>query len=244
VNSRKHTSSVFGTLLLISIVGACQLYAAAGIPAVGFGGAVWGMNPIAVKSAINPKQWQKAPSDSSFPATLAVTVYTSPLSVAGYPANASFYFAEDRFFQVTLAFDQSKLKNFDFNYNVFQSVNKFYSAIHDQTQGFVFDIFDLLEKKYGRKQPVFDGLDPRRMFLESDKYLNRERWNLRYYPYDFYKKIIVNAYARWNFPKTVVIFSLAIDAPNKIFDYSLSLTSTDFAVYLNKKKDLLRMQNL
>lgn len=249
VKSPRHSHTLKGgalihNFILFVLCTVVNAHAAAGIPAVGFGGAVWGMNPVAVKSAINPKNWQKASPDSSFPAALAVTVYTSPLSVAGYAATASFYFAEDRFFQVTLSFDQTKLKTFDFNYNVFQSVNKYYSAIHDQTQSFVFDIFDLLEKKYGRKQPVFDGLDPQRMFLESDKYLNRERWNLRYYPYDFYKKIIINAYARWNFPKTVIIFSLAIDAPNKIFDYSLSLTSTDFAVYLNKKKDLLRMQNL
>ncbi len=231
-------------LCILIIAGALYVYAAAGLAPVGFQSATWGMNSATVKSATNPKAWTKAPADSSFPAALAVTMYTTPLSVAGYQALASYYFAEDRFFQVTLKFDAKALKNFDFNYNVFQSVNRYYSAIHDQTRALVLDIFDLLEKKYGHRQPIFDGLDPRRMFDESDRYLARERWNLRSYPYDFYKKIMVSSYARWNFPKTVVIFSLAIDAPNKIFDYSLSLTSTDFADYLNKKKDILRMQNL
>jgi hypothetical protein len=108
----------------------------------------------------------------------------------------------------------------------------------------VFDIFDLLRKKYGKKEPAFKGSDPRRIFGDLDEYLKKETWNLRSYPYEYYKKICASAFARWEFPNTTVTFSIAVSAPDKQFDYLLSLTSSTFAAAVNAKKDSLRTQNL
>jgi hypothetical protein len=82
------------------------------------------------------------------------------------------------------------------------------------------------------------------MFKNLDDYLKKEVWNLRYYPYDYYKKIETGAYARWNHPKTRIIFAVAINAREKRFDYTLSLTSLDLEQEITKKKDEIRMQNL
>jgi hypothetical protein len=141
-------------------------------------------------------------------------------------------------------FDFSSLATYDFNYNVYRSVNEYYHAIRSRTLTFVHDIFDLLRKKYGKKEPVFEGLDPRNVFVPLDKYVNRERWNLRYHPYDYYQSIVTSAYAQWLFPETRVIFSTKISAPDKRFDYTLSLTSLDYAEKVNEMKDQLRMQDL
>ena len=106
------------------------------------------------------------------------------------------------------------------------------------------DIYDLLRKKYGKRKPVFRGLDPRHVFVELDEYVLRERWNLRYHPYDFYLNIVTASYARWDFPHTRVIFSLNIAAAQKRFDYRLSLTSLDAAAPLRKAMDELRGKGL
>ena len=106
------------------------------------------------------------------------------------------------------------------------------------------DIYELLRKKYGTKEPVFKGLDPRHVFSELDRYVLRERWNLRYHPYDFYLNIVTSSYARWDFPRTRVIFSLNIAAAQKRFDYQLSLSSIDQAASLQKAMDAVRAKGL
>jgi hypothetical protein len=87
-------------------------------------------------------------------------------------------------------------------------------------------------------------VDPRFIFKNDDEYLKKEAWNLRSYPYEYYKKIVATAYAQWDLPKTRIIFSIAISAPEKQFDYELSLSSNDLADMINAKKDSLRIQNL
>lgn len=211
---------------------------------VGFQDAVWGMNAADVKSAAQPKQWQKTQLEKDFPAELNVTVFSSSAEIAGYPAVIKYYFVEDRFFQVTATFNFDQFKTYDFNYNVFRSVDEYYRFIRDQSLTFVHDIYDLLRKKYGKKEPVFKGLDPRKVFKDTDAYIQKERWNLRYHPSEYYKRIITSAYALWNFPKTRVAFSVNVSAADKRFDYILSLTSLDFEEFVNKKKDMLRMKNL
>lgn len=213
-------------------------------PPVGFQGAVWGMSSADAKNAINPQQWQQTANDKGFPDSLKVSTYASSATIAGYPASVKYYFVEDRFFQATVTFRFKKLETYDFNYNVFRSVDQYYQAIRSQTLTFVYDIYDLLGKKYGKREPYFDKLDPRLMFVETDKYLRKERWNLRYHPYEYYKKIIGSAYARWDFPKTRVLFSVNISASDKRFDYQLSLSSLDMERYINKRKDELRGKGL
>jgi hypothetical protein len=213
-------------------------------PPVGFQGAIWGMSSAEAKTAINPAQWQQATGDKSFPDSLRATIFTSQAEIAGYPAIVRYYFVDDKFFQATARFPFKKLENYDFNYNVFRSVDQYYQAIRSQTLTFVFDIYDLLSKKYGTREPYFDKLDPRQVFVEPDKYLRKERWNLRYHPYDYYKKIIASAYARWDYPKTRILFSVNISASDKRFDYLLSLTSLDLEHYINKRKDQLRSKGL
>ena len=105
-------------------------------------------------------------------------------------------------------------------------------------------MFDLLRKKYGKKEPAFKGVDPRFIFKNADEYLKKEAWNLRSYPYEYYKKIAASAYAQWELPKTRIIFSINLSAPEKQFDYELSLSSNDLAAMINAKKDSLRIQNL
>ncbi|MBD3420314.1 MAG: hypothetical protein GF398_09385 [Chitinivibrionales bacterium] len=217
---------------------------AAAEPPVGFQGALWGMSSAEVRTTVNPQSWQNVAVDDKFPPELGITMYSAPADIAGNQATVTYYFVEDRFFQATAKFDFSSLENFDFNYNVFRSVDSYYRAIKAQTLTFVRDIYDLLRKKYGKKQPVFRGLDPRNIFIKLDRYLQQERWNLRYNPSEYYKRIVTAAYARWDFPKTRVIFSISISAPDKRFDYTLSLTSLDFERYVNKKNDRLRMKNL
>lgn len=211
---------------------------------VGFHNAAWGMSSTEVRNASGVPSWQSLPDNGGFPADLNVTVYVATSTVAGYPAQVRYYFHEDRFFQATVVFDFSRLKTFDFNYNVFISVDRYYRAIHDQTLTFVGDIYDLLRKKYGKKQPVFKGLDPRHVFKHTDAYIKQELWNLRYHPSEYYKRIVTAAYARWDFPKTRVIFAINISAADKRFDYQLSLTSLDLENEIKRKKDQHRMQGL
>ena len=213
-------------------------------PPVGYKNAVWGMSPEEVQKAANIIKWQKQPADASFPKDLNITSYTTQSTIAGYQAQVNYYFFEDQFIQVTVKFNFNNLVNFDFNYNVFISVDRYYRAIHNQTLTFVSDIYDLLRKKYGKKQPVFKGLDPRHIFKYTDLYIKQELWNLRYHPSEYYKRIVTSAYSRWDFPKTRIIFSINISAKDKKFDYQLSLASLDLEKYVNKKKDILRMEGL
>lgn len=213
-------------------------------PPVGFQNALWGMSPEEVRKAAEIGNWQSTAADPAFPQDLGVTIYTTSTTIAGYPAQVKYYFFEQKFFQATITFNFDNLKTFDFNYNVFISVDRYYRAIHDQTLTFVTDIYDLLHKKYGKKQPVFKGLDPRYIFKKTDAYIKQELWNLRYHPSEYYKRIVTAAYARWDFPKTRIIFSINISAVDKRFDYQLSLTSLDFEKAINKKKDGLRMKGL
>jgi hypothetical protein len=210
----------------------------------GFQNAQWGMGPDEVKKNNNPRTWSLVASDNGFPKDLKITTYNASQDIAGKDAAVTYYFFENKFFQATTRFNFDQLKNFDFNYNVYRSVDSYYRAIHNQTLSFVFDIFDLLRKKYGKKEPSFRGTDPRRIFLELDDYLKKESWNLRSYPYEYYKKIATSAFARWEFPNTTVTFSIQIVATEKQFDYQLSLTSNSLAAMVNAKKDSLRTQNL
>ena len=211
----------------------------------GFNGALWGDTPEKVRSATTASGWQSdAASEKGFPAGMNVTVFQSADTIAGYRASVKYYFFENRFFQSTVTFNFDEMKKYDFNYNVFRSVNEFYNFIRSKTIVFVRDIYSLLGQKYGKKEPVFEGLDPRYMFVNIDKYLSRERWNLRYHPYDYYLRIVCAAYARWDFPKTRVLFSVAINAKEKRFDYQLSLTSLDMEKTVQKKMDSLRMKGL
>ncbi len=228
----------------------CVLFAATlwcGIPAAeapeGFQGALWGMAPAQVRDAAGVGGWGLV-ADDGFPADLGVEVYETNGTVAGYQASIKYYFFEQRFFQATVIFDFSELENYDFNYNVFISVDRYYREIHRRTTAFVSDIYDLLRKKYGKKEPVFKGLDPRFIFARSDAYIRQELWNLRYHPAEYYKRIVAAAYARWDFPKTRTIFSINIAAPTKRFDYMLSLTSLDLEKEINERKDALRMEQL
>jgi hypothetical protein len=83
---------------------------------------------------------------------------------------------------------------------------------------------------------VFKGLDPRHIFKLTDAYIKQELWSLRYHPSEYYKRIVTAAYARWDFPKTRIIFSINISAKDKRFDYQLSLTSLDLEKEINDKK--------
>lgn len=210
----------------------------------GFNNAVWGSSPDSVRNASQSSSWQPDPVAGQFPVELGIKVFRTSATIAGYPASVRYYFWKDKFFQATAVFDFDNLKKYDFNYNVYRSVNDYYTVIRSKTLVFVLDIYDLLTKKYGKKEPIFKGLDPKTMFIKLDAYLKQERWNLRYNPYDYYQRIVTSAYARWDFPKTRAIFSVNISAADKRFDYELSLTSLDLEKVINKEKDQLRMKGL
>lgn len=222
----------------------CPLLVLAADDPGGFNNAPWGSSQDQVKAIINPKQWQSDPAAGNFPEDLKVTVYRSNTEIAGKKATVKYYFCEDKFFQSTVIFDFEDLKTYDFNYNVFRSVNDYYLNIRSRTLVFVHDIYDLLNKKYGMKEPVFKGLDPRAIFIKLDSYIRKERWNLRYHPYDYFLKINTAAYARWDFPKTKVIFSINISAADKRFDYTLSVSSLALEKTIMEKMDQLRMRGL
>lgn len=212
---------------------------------LGFDSASWGASPDQVRTKTGALQWQTdASAVQGFPKDMNVAVFRSSETIGGYKATVKYYFYENKFFQATVSFNFENLKNYDFNYNVFRSVNEYYNFIRSKTIVFVNDIYSLLGKKYGKKEPVFKGLDPRFVFVNLDRYVKQERWNLRYHPYDYYLHIITAAYARWDFPKTRVIFSIAINAPEKRFDYVLSMTSLDMEKIVRKKMDELRMNGL
>ena len=210
----------------------------------GFNGAGWGMAPDAVRQAVKAASWQQLPAGNEFPAALTITRFTDKTTIAGYSALITYYFWENQFFQATAVFDFAVLKNYDFNYNVFRSVDQYYAEIRGKTSTFTNDIYDLLQKKYGKKQAVFKGLDPRFVFKGLDFYFDKERWNFRYNPYEYYNKIVTVAYAQWNYPKTKIIFTINISAPDKRFDYQLSLSSNSITDVVNKRYDQIRMQGL
>ena len=210
----------------------------------GFNGAVWGSASAQAQRDAGVTAWQPDPVAANFPPELGVTAFRANSTIAGYNAAVTYYFWRDRFFQATVRFNFDDLANFDFNYNVYRSVNEYYTAIRARTLNFVQDIYTLLGKKYGKKQPVFKGLDPRFAFTRLDAYLKQERWNLRYHPYDYYQRIVTAAYARWDFPKTRVVFSINVSAPDKRFEYALSAVSLDLEKDISKELDSLRMRGL
>jgi hypothetical protein len=210
----------------------------------GFNGAEWGAAPADVQRAVGAAGWQPDPIAQSFPQGMGVTAFRANSQIAGYNAAVTYYFYQNRFFQATVRFNFDDLANFDFNYNVYRSVNDYYSVIRARTINFVQDIYTLLAKKYGKKEPVFKGLDPRFAFARLDAYVKQERWNLRYHPYDYYQRIVTASYARWDFPKTRVIFSINISAPDKRFEYALSAVSLDMEREVNTEMDRLKMQGL
>ncbi|MDR2577566.1 MAG: hypothetical protein LBC70_01970 [Chitinispirillales bacterium] len=210
----------------------------------GFNDAEWGSTPAQVQQAAGVAAWQPDPIAAQFPAEMGVTAFRTNTTIAGYPAAVTYYFWQDRFFQATVRFNFDDLANFDFNYNVYRSVNEYYTVIRARTLNFVQDIYTLLRSRYGQKQPVFRGLDPRFAFTRLDAYLRQERWNLRYHPYAYYQRIVTAAYARWDFPKTRIIFSINISAPEKRFDYTLSAISLDMERDVRNEMDRLRMRGL
>jgi len=210
----------------------------------GFNGAEWGSTPAQVQRDAGVTAWQPDRVAQDFPPEMGVTAFRANSTIAGYKAAVTYYFWKDRFFQATVRFDFDDLTTFDFNYNVYRSVNEYYSVIRARTLNFVQDIYSLLGKKYGKKQPVFKGLDPRFAFVRLDAYIKQERWNLRYHPYDYYQRIVTAAYARWDFPKTRVIFSINISAPDKRFEYALSAVSLDMESDVTKELDRLKMRGL
>ncbi|MDR3012496.1 MAG: hypothetical protein LBU70_04725 [Chitinispirillales bacterium] len=214
----------------------------------GFQEAEWGSTPAQVQQAVQQSAgvtgWQPAPIAGEFPPELGITAFRANTTIAGYPAEVVYYFWQNQFFQATVRFPFNDLVNFDFNFNVYRSVNEYYEAIRARTINFVQDIYTLLGQKYGRRQPVFRGLDPRQAFTRLDAYLRRERWNLRYHPYEFYRRIVTAAYARWDFPKTRIIFSINISAPEKRFDYMLSAVSLDLEREISSELSRLRMRGL
>jgi len=210
----------------------------------GFNGALWGQSSNNVKTITKATVWQIDPVQQNFPPDLKVTVFRTTSVIAGYNASIRYYFQDDRFFQATVDFPFPDLVNFDFNYNVFRSVSEYYTVIRAKTLLFVDDIYALLSEKYGKKKPVFKGLDPRFIFEELDHYVMQERWNLRYHPYDFYQNIVTSSYARWDFPHTRVFFSVNIAAPQKRFDYRLSLASVDMSESIKKAMDVIRARGL
>ena len=210
----------------------------------GFNGAFWGSPAAQVQRDVGAAGWQPDRVAQDFPPEMGVTAFRTNSTIAGYKASVTYYFWKDKFFQATVKFDFDDLASFDFNYNVYRSVNEYYSTIRARTLNFVLDIYTLLGKKYGKKQPVFKGLDPRYAFIRLDAYLKQERWNLRYHPYDYYQRIVTASYARWDFPKTRVIFSINISAPDKRFEYELSATSLDMEKRVQTELDSLKMRGL
>ena len=231
------TKSLIYTVLLTASLNAAE-------PFNGFQNALWGTGPDEVKKNNAMQSWTQLPGAGDFPADLNVKVFSASQNIAGQVAIVKYYFFNDKFFQATVRFNFDRFKTYDFNYNVYRSVDAYYRAIREQTLTFVFDVFDLLRKKYGKKEPAFKGVDPRFMFGQVDEYVRKEAWNLRSYPFEYYKKINASAYAKWDLPKTAIIFSIAINAPDKQFDYQLSLSSISIAAAVNARKDSLRIQNL
>lgn len=196
---------------------------------LGIQGALWGDSPQQVKTKAAISNWTEVDQSKLFPETQDIKTYKTSQTIASYTGTTYFYFYKDKLFQATIEFDFEKLKEYDFNYNVFISVDKYYREIRSTSKVFVQDIYSLLSEKYGKKQPQFKGIAPHNIFNRTDNYVAQERWNLRYNPSEYYKRIIARGYARWLYPKTEIIFAINISAADKRFDYTLSYTSLDLA---------------
>jgi len=194
----------------------------------GYRNIAWGSSLAQARQTLAGKNLTEvANARQRFPAGVNIARFQFDDSVAGYPAKTELYFYNDKFFQAVVTFNFDRFKNYDFNYNVFISVDKYYRDIRSSTLNFVADIYSLLTQKYGKKEPTFRGLDPRYCFTDLDNYLAKERWNLRYNPSEFHRKIATQSYAQWIFPKTEVRFSVVISAFDKRFEYTLSLADKD-----------------
>jgi len=214
----------------------------------GYRGIAWGSTAAqatAVLQGVQLTQLADRPRTATFPAALNVVRYQILAdTVAGYPARTTLYFYNDQFFQAVVDFNFNRFVNFDFNYNVFISVERFYNELRATTLNFVADIYALLTERYGRRQPVFRTLDPRNSFVELDNYLARERWNLRYNPSEFHRRIQTQSFAQWRFPRTEVRFSIAISAFDNRFEYVLSLASTELMAQIQRSINDIRSQGL
>jgi hypothetical protein len=192
----------------------------------GFQNIQWGAPAGEIQAEGLGEGWEEAENEL-FPNTPGIQVFSRDQTIAGYNCNTRFYFYEDQFFQATVEFDFSELENYDFNYNVFISVDEYYREIRSTTLTFVNDIYVLLRRKYGQTHPVFKDINPKNMFVRTDNYIAQERWNLRYNPSEYYKRIVTRGYAKWKFPKTEIIFSIDISAADSRFDYLLSASSVE-----------------
>jgi hypothetical protein len=230
-------SLTFAVLVMFSIV-----YASDSPP--GFFDVPWGTSIDSTRLLSGGAGWGADGSAAEFPPELNIQVYRTNNTIAGYNATVRYYFYESRLFQTTVMFDFAKLTSYDFNYNVYRSVTEYYTYIRSNTLSFVLDVYDLLSKKYGKKEPVFKGLDPRYTFVRLDALVKQERWNFRYHPFDFYQMIVTSSYALWDFPHTRVIFSINISAPDKRFEYTLSAASLDMVQMVTIRRDKLRMSGL
>ena len=211
----------------------------------GFLGASWGASPADVQRASGGTGWQATTLPvGAFPAELKINLYKTKLPLAGYPAEVTCYFVDNRFFQATARFDFSDLQSYDFNYNVYISVDRYYREIKKRTKPFVVDMFDLLAKRYGKKQPYFKDNDPRRMFDPLDRRFAKETWNLKYHPFDYYKGIRTCGYAQWDFAESRAIFSLQVSPADTVISYTLSLTSVALQRDIARMTDSLRMRGL
>lgn len=212
---------------------------------VGIHGVLWGASSAETQNSAVPAvlNWQST-TPQNMPADLPITAFTSDAKVAGYDAKTTYYFYEDRLFQATIRFDFDYLKSYDFNYNVFVSVDKYYREIRTKTLTFVFDVYALLKEKYGKRQPVFLPLDPKMVLMDTDNYLAQERWNHRYHPSEYYKRILGRAYARWKYPKTEINFAVNIAAADKKFEYTLSFVSTEMRREIKKAVQDQKSQGL
>ncbi len=206
--------------------------------------ALWGESSQIVQGKLRGNGWRIVQNSNAFPAELQITMFELDQKIAGYDATTKLYFYKDQFFQSTIAFDFSSLENFSFNYNVFISVDRYYREIRSKSLTFVSDIYSLLRSKYGKKQPTFVNVDPRNIFANTDNYIYKERWNLRYHPSEYYKRIIAVAYAQWKYPKTDITFAVNISAADKRFDYTLSLTSVKYVKEISKEKSRIRVEGL
>ncbi len=214
------------------------------IDPVGFQGFQWGTHKDSVALTVTGTGWKQENAPQTLPASAEITRYTVAQEIGGYKGRTSFYFFQDSLFQATIAFDFTELEEFDFNYNVFISVDTYYRTIRSKTLIFVGDIYALLRKKYGKKQPTFKGIDPRQIFVHTDNYIAVERWNLRYNPSEYYKRIIAQAYAQWLYPKSQITFAVNISAADKRFDYTLSFLSLNHSRRIQKKLDNIKSQGL
>lgn len=191
----------------------------------------WGASVAEAQAILAGVQFTEIPRDNrrerQFPEDVNVRRWQINEAVAGYPARTDLYFYNDRFFQAVVRFNTNRFLNFDFNYNVFISVDRYYNYIRSNTLNFIADIYALLAQRYGQRQPTFQGLDPRNAFVELDNYIGRERWNLRYNPSEYFRRIQTQSFAQWRFPRTEVRFSVIISAFDRRFEWTLSLASNE-----------------